>query len=159
MTRVLRALPEDMHNEKQRLVIYIHAVLDGCLAHQREDGLFHDVIDDPSSFIETNLAQMLAYTIYRGVAGGWLQATYLETADRMRGTAHGKIDKYGLVQDVCGAPSFDHPGVATEGQAHEQVFTVECHVNGQEPVKATGPSRRKAEQAAAALILEGMENV
>jgi rhamnogalacturonyl hydrolase YesR len=117
MARVIRALPEDMLNEKQRLVNYVQAVLDGCLAHQREDGLFHDVVDDPSSFIETNLAQMLAYTIYRGVAGGWLQATYLEAADRMRGAAHGKVDKYGLVQDVCGAPSFDHPGVAPEGQA------------------------------------------
>jgi hypothetical protein len=35
----------------------------------------------------------------------------------MRGVAHGKVDAYGLVQDVCGAPRFDHPGVATEGQA------------------------------------------
>ncbi len=109
MTRVIRTLPATMANEKQRLVNYVKAVLDGCLAHQRVDGLFHDVVDDSSTFVETNLAQMLAYTIYRGVAGEWLGATYLEAADCMRQAAHNKVDAYGLVQDVCGAPILTIP--------------------------------------------------
>jgi rhamnogalacturonyl hydrolase YesR len=92
-------------------------VIDGCLAQQRADGLFHNVVDDPTSFVETNLAQMLAYTIYRGVTTGWLEHSYLEPADQMRAAVHTKVDEYGLVQDVCGSPDFDHPGVATEGQA------------------------------------------
>jgi ribonuclease-3 len=48
--------------------------------------------------------------------------------------------------------------IATAGQAHAQVFTVECRVQGYEPVSASAPSRRKAEQAAAAKLLEGMNN-
>ncbi len=28
-----------------------------------------------------------------------------------------EVDDYGLVRNVCGMPSFDHPGVAPEGQA------------------------------------------
>jgi unsaturated rhamnogalacturonyl hydrolase len=117
MTRVIRALPAEMMADKRRLVEYVRAVLDGCLIHQRKDGLFHDVVDDKSSFVETNLAQILAYSIYRGVTGGWLDATYLDAADRMRQAAHAKVDDEGLVQDVCGAPAFDHPGTAPEGQA------------------------------------------
>ena len=70
-----------------------------------------------STFVETNLAQMLAYTIYRGVQGGWLDAAYQTHADRMRQAAHAKVDPYGLVQGVCGAPSFDRSGTAPEGQA------------------------------------------
>jgi hypothetical protein len=35
----------------------------------------------------------------------------------MRMAAHKKVDAFGLVQGVCGAPNFDHPGTATEGQA------------------------------------------
>ena len=31
--------------------------------------------------------------------------------------AHAKVDAYGLVQGVCGAPRFDHSGRAPEGQA------------------------------------------
>ena len=52
-------------------------LLDGCLAHQRPDGLFYDKVDDPSSFVETDLAAMLAYAIYESVRGGWLPESYL----------------------------------------------------------------------------------
>lgn len=42
------------------------SLLDGILSHQRpEDGLFHNVVDDGSTFVETNLAQMLAAAIFR----------------------------------------------------------------------------------------------
>ena len=117
IARVIRSLPEAMRGEKRQLVQFSKEVLEGCLAHQREDGLFHDVVDDPATFVETNLAQMLAYTIYRGVSGGWLEPAYLKHANRMRQAAHVKVDEHGLVQGVCGAPRFDHPGTATEGQA------------------------------------------
>ncbi|MBN1934023.1 MAG: glycoside hydrolase family 88 protein [Anaerolineae bacterium] len=117
IARVIRALPPEMTDEKARLVGYVHQVVDGCLAHQCNDGLFHDVLDDPSTFVEVNLAQMLAYSIYRGVAGGWMAASYLEAADKMRAAAHTHVDAFGIVHDVCGAPTFDHPGVAPEGQA------------------------------------------
>jgi unsaturated rhamnogalacturonyl hydrolase len=117
MTRVISALPETMAAEKAQLVGYVQEVVDGCLAHQRDDGLFHDVVDNPATFVETNLAQMLAYTIYRGIRQGWLDPAYRESADRMRNAAHAKIDELGLVQGVCGSPTFDHPGTATEGQA------------------------------------------
>lgn len=117
MARIIRALPEEMAAEKKRLVGYVREVLDGCLAHQRKDNLFHDVVDKPSTFVETNLAQMLAYTIYRGVAEAWLDSSYLKKAERMREAAHAKVDDRGYVQGVCGSPNFDSPGTATEGQA------------------------------------------
>jgi len=117
MTRVIKALPSRMKAEKRKIVNYVKEVIDGCLVHQRNDGLFHDVVDDSKSFVETNLAQMLAYSIYRGIKGGWLDLSYKKQADRMRKAAHGKLDKHGLVQDVCGAPNFDSPGTAVEGQA------------------------------------------
>ena len=92
-------------------------VLDGCLAHRRADALFHNIVDAPDSFVETNLSQMLAYTIYRGIQAGWLQQSYLAAADEMRAAARRKVDEYGYVQDVCGATNFNKPGRATEGQA------------------------------------------
>jgi unsaturated rhamnogalacturonyl hydrolase len=117
MTRVLAALPQDMSQERDRLILYIREVVEGCLAHLRPDGLFHDFVDDPTTFVETNLAQMISYTIYRGITAGWLESTFLEPAHRMRGAARAKVDHYGFVQGVCGSPHFDHPGVAPEGQA------------------------------------------
>jgi unsaturated rhamnogalacturonyl hydrolase len=117
MTRVLRALPERMSAEKKRLQTYIRDVLDGCLACQRPDGLFHDVVDNPKTFVEVNLAQIMAYTIYRGIRGGWIGPAYRARADKMRAAARSKVDGLGLVQDVCGSPTFEAPGTATEGQA------------------------------------------
>jgi unsaturated rhamnogalacturonyl hydrolase len=117
MTRVLRALPESMANEKKMIAGYIKEVLDGCLKYQREDGLFHDILDDPSTFVDTNTAQMLAYSIFRGVKGGWLDNSYLKYGLKMRKAAYGKVDSFGLVQGVCGAPNFNKSGTATEGQA------------------------------------------
>ncbi|MBN2206314.1 MAG: glycoside hydrolase family 88 protein [Candidatus Aminicenantes bacterium] len=117
MTRVAAALPPAMAEEKRRLTGFIKEVVDGCLARQRPDALFHDVVDDPRSFVETNLAQMLAYTIYRGVKTGWLDPSYRPRADRMRAAAEAKVDERGYVRDVCGSPTFEAPGVATEGQA------------------------------------------
>jgi unsaturated rhamnogalacturonyl hydrolase len=117
MSRIIHALPPEMGAERQRLIGYVHEVIDGCLACQRADGLFHDVVDNPSSFVETNLAQMLAYTIFRGLKSGWIEERYRVFADRMRAASHSKVDKSGFVYEVCGSPNFDHPGTATEGQA------------------------------------------
>jgi rhamnogalacturonyl hydrolase YesR len=117
ITRVIAALPAARQADRDRVSAFLKDLLDGCLARQRPDGLFHNVLDRPESFVETNLAQMLAFSIYTGVAGGWLPASYVPAADRMRAAARAKVDAYGLVQGVCGAPRFDRAGVATEGQA------------------------------------------
>lgn len=48
----------------------------------------------------------------------------------------------------CALPVYEV--VATQGQAHNQQFTVSCQVEGiAEPIRGTGTSRRKAEQKAA----------
>ena len=117
MTRMISSLPDSMKNEKARIAGYVKELIDACLPYLREDGLFNDILDNPSSFVETNCAQMLAYTIFRGVKGGWLPASYLSYANRMRKAVHSKVDSFGLVQGVCGAPNFDRPGTAAEGQA------------------------------------------
>jgi len=117
MARVIEALPETMRADRKRLAGYVREVLEGCLEHRRPDGFFHDVVDDPKSFVETNLSQMLAYTVFRGVKGGWLPKPYLEEAGIMRRAAWSKVDDLGYVRDVCGSPTFEKPGTATEGQA------------------------------------------
>jgi rhamnogalacturonyl hydrolase YesR len=117
LARVLRSLPPNRSADRARLAAFARDLLDGCLAYQRPDGLFHNVIDLPSTFVETNLAQMLAYAIYTGIADAWLPSTYRTAANRMRAAAHAKMDEHGFIQGVCGAPNFDRPGISTEAQA------------------------------------------
>jgi rhamnogalacturonyl hydrolase YesR len=117
LTRVIRALPENRSADKAKLAGYLQELIDGCLAHQCPSGLFHNVVDDPASFEETDLAQMLAYSIYESVRGGWLPRDYLAAAARMRSAARAKVDADGFVQGVCGAPNFARPGISAEGQS------------------------------------------
>lgn len=117
MTRVIRTLPESMKTEKNMIAGFVKEVIDGCLPYLREDGMFYDILDDPTTFIEVNTSQMLAYSIYRGVKGGWLDRSYIEYADQMRAASNRSVDEFGLVQNVCGAPHFNRLGTATEGQA------------------------------------------
>lgn len=117
LARVIRSLPEARKADRGRLASFLRDLLDGCLRHQRPSGLFGDIVDDPSSFEETNLAQMLAYSIYTSVSGGWLPREYLVAADRMRSAARAKVDADGFVQGVCAAPLFSSPGISAEGQA------------------------------------------
>jgi rhamnogalacturonyl hydrolase YesR len=115
--RMIRFMPDSKEAEKRELAGMAKGIIDACLVFQRPDKLFHDVVDDPGTFVETNLAQMLSYTIYCGVKAGWLDASYIIKADEMREAVYKKVDSFGLVQDVCGSPAFDHPGTAVEGQS------------------------------------------
>ena len=117
LARVIRSLPGNRSQDREHLAAFAREIVDGCLAHQRSDGLFHDVVDQPSTFVETNLAQMLAFAIYEGVAAAWLPATYRIHGDTMRAAARQNMDAFGFVRGVCGAPDFDRPGISTEAQA------------------------------------------
>ena len=117
LARVWRSLPSQRRQDRQRVADFARGLIDGCLACQRPDGLFHNVVDQPTTFVETNLAQMLAFAIYEGVSAGWLPANYRAHSDIMRAAARLKTDADGFVQGACGAPSFDHPGPSTEAQA------------------------------------------
>jgi unsaturated rhamnogalacturonyl hydrolase len=92
-------------------------VIDACLRHRRSDGLFHDVLDDPGSFVETNLAQMLAYATLTGVADGWLSEDYADVGHSLLASARTMIDEHGFVTGACGAPRFDRPGISAEAQS------------------------------------------
>ncbi len=117
LTRVIKLLPANRLEDKKRLIVYVREVVDGCLKFLREDGLFHNVVNKPDTFIEVNLSQMISYTIFRGVAAGYIESNYLEKAERMRKAANEQVDNLGYVQNVCGVPDFDRPYVAPEGQA------------------------------------------
>ena len=115
--RMLRLLPANDMRNRQRIITMALHLIDRLLTFKRPDHLFHDVVDDPATFIETNLSQMLAYTLYCGLADGWLDKKYSSVALQLYAAACAKQDAYGLVWGVCGAPTFDKAGVAPEGQA------------------------------------------
>lgn len=120
IARTLRLLADSEDADSpfaQDAAAHARTVIDACLMHRRPDGSFHNVLDDPESFEENNLAQMLAYACFSGAADGWLPADYAETGAELLQHARGKVDALGFVTPVCGAPNFDRPGTSVEAQS------------------------------------------
>ena len=92
-------------------------VLDACLQHRTDNGLFHDIVDDSATFEEVTLVAMLAYGSLTGAADGWLPVTYDETGRSLLKTATEHIGPDGLLRPACGSPLFDRPGISVEAQA------------------------------------------
>ncbi|KAL6309160.1 hypothetical protein BKA93DRAFT_815041 [Sparassis latifolia] len=90
------------------------SVLHACRTHRRADGLFHDVLNDPSTFVEMNLVQELSCTLFR-----LLDLHLYETLPPfmpLRMAAVEKTDEWGFVQNVCGSLRFGKLGTAAGGQ-------------------------------------------
>jgi unsaturated rhamnogalacturonyl hydrolase len=114
IARAIRIAPDLRDSE---LPAHAREVLDACLALRRTDGLFHDVLDDPVTFRESNAAQMFAYGALTGAADGWLPASYADTGRDLLAVASREIDDRGFIRNACGSPRFDRPGVSAEAQA------------------------------------------
>lgn len=115
IARMMPALPRG--KARDELGRHATRVIDSALRYRRKDGLFHDVLDQSDSFVETNFAQMMAYAIFCGVGDRWLPFGYLPVAQSLRDAAASRVDNAGLVWGVCGAPDFRGPGTSVEGQA------------------------------------------
>ena len=117
MTSLIGYLPDTMMQERENLKEYARNHLEGCLNYLRDDYLFHNVINDPSTFVETSLAMRVADSVFKGIEAGWLDRDYLETAINIREAVHRQVDRLGYVTGVPGPPSYGRPGRSSEGQA------------------------------------------
>ncbi|MCL2638115.1 MAG: glycoside hydrolase family 88 protein [Oscillospiraceae bacterium] len=92
-------------------------ILDSMLKFQRDDGIFHDVLNEPETFTDGSSAMMMAAFVYRGISEGWLDRKYKQNADKARKTVAKNIDEFGIMRGVCGAPNFESQGTSAEAQA------------------------------------------
>jgi len=74
-----------------------------ALAHfQDEDGMWHEVIDEPGSYAETSATSMITFSIVRGIRRGWLDAaTYQPRVDRAWQAVLARIGSDGRLMDIC----------------------------------------------------------
>lgn len=117
MARLLHRIPAQEEELRRRLLAMELPLLKALRGMVRKDGLSHDILDRADSFVEVNFSQMYAYALFTGMADGWLSPEYLPLAEKMRAAANEKVDAYGFVRQVCGAPDFCRPGISPEGQA------------------------------------------
>lgn len=84
---------------------------------QAADGRFHDILDDPESFVDGTSGLMFASSVYRNILAGNIGALFRSYADRAVEAAEKHIDEFGILREVCGCPDFNAPGTSVEAQA------------------------------------------
>ena len=75
-------------------------LMQSLLKYQDDNGLWHQVLIDKDSFIETSCSAMFTFSFATGVKNGWLDKSYETSA--IKGW-HGLVSKIenGLLTDVC----------------------------------------------------------
>ncbi|RPD41145.1 glycoside hydrolase family 88/105 protein [Chitinophaga barathri] len=101
MSELLRSVPKDNPNRPRIMKAY-QAMMASLLKYQAEDGMWHQLIDDPKSWKETSCTGMFTFAMITGVKNGWLDAkTYGPAARKAWLTLITYLDENSDIRDVC----------------------------------------------------------
>ena len=102
LTELLQVLPRE-HKNYEEIKIFFQKLAKGFLKYMDEDGMIHQVIDEPDSYPEASGTAMCAASFARGVRMGVLPAeVYQESANRaVEGLKKYCVDEDGCVYGVC----------------------------------------------------------
>jgi rhamnogalacturonyl hydrolase YesR len=101
LVTVLDALPEN-HPERAKLVKILQTVARGWASYQSGSGLWHQLLDQPDSYLETSCSAMFTFAIARGVDRGWLDAKlFAPVAVTGWNALQTRIDDQGHVSGTC----------------------------------------------------------
>jgi unsaturated rhamnogalacturonyl hydrolase len=81
MSELLRSLPKSNPNYARIMKGY-KLMMNSLLKYQGEDGMWHQLIDDPTSWAETSCTGMFTFAFITGVKEGWLDKKLYAPAAR-----------------------------------------------------------------------------
>ena len=100
VSNILEVMPAK-HPLYRKLMAHYRRHLDSLIALQDESGLWHNVLDMPSSYLETSGTAIFALCIARGVRLGWLNAKrYAPVARKAWAGIETMIDKDYMVHGI-----------------------------------------------------------
>jgi len=101
LSEVLERIP-DSFEEKKDIIDKFRTFAEGVRAVQDESGMWHQVLNMPSSYEETSCTGMFALGMLRGVKNGWLDESYMENVEKaIRGIEAKAVDADGNITGVC----------------------------------------------------------
>lgn len=100
LAEALEHLPSDWPDRGRVLDIY-RRHMRALGAHQANDGMWRQVVDEPASYRELTVTAMTVAVMARGVRLGWLDPSYLRPIDRAWHALLTRIGADGSLSDVC----------------------------------------------------------
>ena len=110
LSELLTVLPQ-AHPQRPALLQFFRELTHGYLALQDECGLWHQILDDPVSYLETSATAMMICAFSRGTRNHWYdEATAAQAMAAARkawkGLAELAIDREGNLYGVCQGSGF-----------------------------------------------------
>jgi len=96
----LALLPASWPHRANALEIY-RRHMNALRKHQAEDGMWRQVVDEPTSYREFTVTAMTIAAMSRGVRLGWLERSFVPAIDRAWEALSTRIGADGSVADVC----------------------------------------------------------
>jgi unsaturated rhamnogalacturonyl hydrolase len=101
MSELLRSLPKN-NSYRPRIMEGYKKMMAALLKYQAEDGMWRQLIDDPSSWKETSCTGMFTFAFITGVKEGWLdKEIYGPAAEKAWKSLITYINKDGDITGVC----------------------------------------------------------
>ena len=101
LTEMLLVLPES-HEHHAELLKAFRAMMFTLASHQGDDGMWHQLIDEPESYPESSSTGMFLYGFISGVDHGWLvKDQYQEVIDKGWAALASYVNEKGEAMNVC----------------------------------------------------------
>jgi rhamnogalacturonyl hydrolase YesR len=75
--------------------------IEGIVKVQSDSGLWHQLLDNPNSYLETSCSAMFIYAIARGVTKGYIHPRFEAVARRGWEGVRSRIHPDGMIEGVC----------------------------------------------------------
>ena len=102
LSEVLLNIPESYHGYGEILDVYRKFAKGVLSFRDRKKGIWHQVIDNPESYIETSGSAMFITALARGISKGWISDEYKnDISDAWKALCRECIDEDGNVFGIC----------------------------------------------------------
>ena len=110
LSELLQRLPAD-HANRTELIAFFRELPAGYLRLQDPSGLWHQILDDPGTYLESSATAMFICAFSRGVRNGWYEAKVCSEirsaiARAWQGLCEQVIDRNGNLYGVCRGSGF-----------------------------------------------------
>ena len=100
MSEALLELPTN-HKDYKKIKDTFTKRLMALLKYQSESGLWHQVLNDPDSYLETSGSAMFGLALARAINHKWISQRYIPQLMKTWEAVSAQIDKNGIVYGIC----------------------------------------------------------
>lgn len=98
---IIQVLPED-HMYYEDIRVAYSKMMKTLITYQAEDGMWHQLLDDPESYAESSCTGMFIYAMATGLDKGWISYDdYADAVAKAWDALAGYVNENGETENVC----------------------------------------------------------